>query len=161
MSVFYVMMVMKATGYALNNPAKEILYQVTSSAVKFKCKSWIDTFGQRGCKALGAAINTMVSSSTADLINYGSMVGVTLSGGLVWVALYMGREFEALQSSEEKVGEMCQLPPPVGALATDEAGSEEVDTSCVLPPEEDKKSNVVLSPSPNKNRRGGKSRTTS
>mmetsp|Transcript_23330 Transcript_23330/g.73126 ORF Transcript_23330/g.73126 Transcript_23330/m.73126 type:complete len:294 (-) Transcript_23330:420-1301(-) len=48
--VFVAMMLLKAFSYALNNPCKEILYQPTSSAVKFKCKSWIDTFGARGSK---------------------------------------------------------------------------------------------------------------
>jgi AAA family ATP:ADP antiporter len=42
------MMVIKGMSYALNNPTKEILYQMTSINIKFKCKSWIDTFGQRG-----------------------------------------------------------------------------------------------------------------
>jgi ATP/ADP translocase len=30
-----------ATSYALNNPTKEVLYQPTSSAIKYKAKSWI------------------------------------------------------------------------------------------------------------------------
>jgi len=53
-TVFAVMMVVKALSYALNNPAKEILYQATSTNIKFKCKSWIDTFGQRCSKAAGS-----------------------------------------------------------------------------------------------------------
>lgn len=52
--VFAVMMVIKGMSYALNNPTKEILYQRTASNVKFKCKSWIDTFGQRSSKAAGS-----------------------------------------------------------------------------------------------------------
>jgi len=48
--VFVMMLALKALSYALNNPCKELLYQPTSKAVKFKAKSWIDIFGQRGAK---------------------------------------------------------------------------------------------------------------
>lgn len=48
--VFVVMLALKALSYALNNPCKELLYQPTSKSVKFKAKSWIDIFGQRGAK---------------------------------------------------------------------------------------------------------------
>jgi ATP:ADP antiporter, AAA family len=48
--VFAVMLALKALSYALNNPCKELLYQPTSKSVKFKAKSWIDIFGQRGAK---------------------------------------------------------------------------------------------------------------
>jgi len=37
--VFGAMMILKANSYALNNPTKEMLYQPTSSAVKYKAKS--------------------------------------------------------------------------------------------------------------------------
>ena len=50
------MLLLKGFSYCLNNPCKEILYQPTSSSVKFKAKSWIDIFGQRGSKALGLAL---------------------------------------------------------------------------------------------------------
>jgi AAA family ATP:ADP antiporter len=49
--------------YALNNPCKEMLYQPTSSSVKFKCKSWIDTFGARGCKATGSLVTNAFANS--------------------------------------------------------------------------------------------------
>lgn len=66
--VFGVMMVMKGMSYALNNPTKEILYQMTSTSIKFKCKSWIDTFGQRSAKAGGSIVTNAFASSVADLI---------------------------------------------------------------------------------------------
>ncbi len=68
--VFAVMMVMKAMSYALNNPTKEILYQMTSTSIKFKCKSWIDTFGQRSAKATGSLVTNAFASSMIDLVKY-------------------------------------------------------------------------------------------
>lgn len=61
------MMIIKGMSYALNNPTKEILYQMTSTSIKFKCKSWIDTFGQRGAKATGSIVTNTFASSIADL----------------------------------------------------------------------------------------------
>merc|ERR1712023_458949 len=43
-----------ALALALSNPCMELLYQPTSSEVKFKVKTWIDKFGQGGVKALGS-----------------------------------------------------------------------------------------------------------
>jgi len=65
--VFSVMMVIKGMSYALNNPTKEILYQNTSTQIKFKCKSWIDTFGQRSAKAGGSFITNAFATSLVDL----------------------------------------------------------------------------------------------
>lgn len=47
------MMFLKALSYSLNNPCKEMLYNPTSTDVKFKAKSWIDIFGQRGASDTG------------------------------------------------------------------------------------------------------------
>jgi len=66
--VFFVMIFIKAMSYALNNPTKEILYQMTSTAIKFKCKSWIDTFGQRSSKAAGSIITNAFADSLAGLV---------------------------------------------------------------------------------------------
>ena len=63
-----VMMIIKGMSYALLNPTKEILYQMTGDNVKFKCKSWIDTFGQRGSKAGGSIITNQFATSMVDLV---------------------------------------------------------------------------------------------
>ncbi len=103
--VFTVMMIIKGMSYALNNPTKEILYQATSSAIKFKCKSWIDTFGQRSAKALGSLITNACASDIVDLNNYGYLVGAFMSGALVFISKNMGEMFEKLQEEGIKVGE--------------------------------------------------------
>jgi AAA family ATP:ADP antiporter len=45
-----------------------VVQQMTGSNVKFKCKSWIDTFGQRGSKAGGSLITNAFATSIADLV---------------------------------------------------------------------------------------------
>lgn len=89
--VFSVMMIIKGMSYALNNPCKEILYQVTNSQIKFKCKSWIDTFGQRSSKAAGSIVTNAFATSLSDLITYGSLTGIFFSIFLIWVSMFMGK----------------------------------------------------------------------
>ena len=72
--VFGAMMLLKGFSYALNNPTKEILYQPTSSAVKYKSKSWIDIFGARGSKALGSVVTDAFSDNTDALVSNGRWV---------------------------------------------------------------------------------------
>jgi ATP:ADP antiporter, AAA family len=59
-TIFYVMLIAKALGYALNQPAKEMLYIPTSKSIKYKSKAWIDMFGMRLAKASGSGLNRIV-----------------------------------------------------------------------------------------------------
>lgn len=72
------MMVIKGMSYALNNPCKEILYQVTSTTIKFKCKSWIDTFGQRSSKAAGSLVTNAFATSLPQLVKYVVVLSLSL-----------------------------------------------------------------------------------
>jgi AAA family ATP:ADP antiporter len=103
--VFGAMMMLKASSYALNNPTKEMLYQPTSSAVRYKAKSWIDIFGARGSKALGSVVTNAFSNSAADLVANGSLVGIGVASFLIWNARFMGKKFEEYTESGFIVGE--------------------------------------------------------
>lgn len=128
--VFSVMMFIKAMSYALNNPTKEILYQMTSTAIKFKCKSWIDTFGQRSSKAAGSLITNAFADSLVELVNYGSAVGIGLAAFSIWVSMYMGKKFDELNLTGEKVGETAIVTYDVVAETVDDEGHR--STSCVV-----------------------------
>jgi AAA family ATP:ADP antiporter len=99
------MMILKANSYALNNPTKEMLYQPTSSNVKYKAKSWIDIFGARGSKALGSVVTNAFSTSAVELIDKGSLVGMCVASFLIWNANFMGKKFEEYTESGYIVGE--------------------------------------------------------
>ena len=103
--VFAAMMILKANSYALNNPTKEMLYQPTSSNVKYKAKSWIDIFGARGSKALGSVVTNAFSTSAVELIDKGSLVGMCVASFLIWNANFMGKKFEEYTESGYIVGE--------------------------------------------------------
>merc|ERR1712154_437612 len=98
------MMVLKANSYALNNPTKEMLYQPTSSAVRYKAKSWIDIFGARGSKASGSLVTNAFSDSAATLVQNGSLVGMAVASFLIWNARFMGQSFESYVESGYIVG---------------------------------------------------------
>ena len=144
--VFAVMMVMKGMSYALNNPTKEILYQQTSTSIKFKCKSWIDTFGQRSAKAAGSLVTNAFASSMGSLVAYGSFVGVVGSAFLIWVSYYMGKEFEELSAAGIKVGEDVVHKAIPSEVEMGAKQNDDDDTSCGLT-EEGQDASETLSPS--------------
>src|SRR6185437_2552103 len=49
--------IIRGFAYAVNNPAKELLWIPTSRDIKLKSKGWIDGTGARLCKLGGSAIN--------------------------------------------------------------------------------------------------------
>ena len=123
-TVFAMMLVLKGLSYSLNNPCKEILYQPTSSAVKFKAKSWIDVFGARGSKAAGSLVTNAFADSAADLLTYGSFVAMGVSSFLIYVAFWMGREFDTLVAHGVKLGDEDTPVPQASVHGTGP------DTSC-------------------------------
>ena len=50
------------------------MYQLTSSSVKYKAKSWIDIFGAKGSKDLGSIVTDVFSNSATNLVNKDGLV---------------------------------------------------------------------------------------
>ena len=134
--VFAAMMLLKACSYALNNPTKEILYQPTSPAVRYKAKSWIDIFGARGSKAAGSVVTNAFSDSAANLVANGSLVAMAVASFLIWNARYMGKTFDEYMASGFIVGEEEDenLNDHVQLSGID---GEEEDTSCAIAEDDD------------------------
>jgi len=99
---FGAMIVIKCFTYALNNPAKEIMYIPTSKDIKFKTKGWIDMFGSRSMKALGSLVNNTFKESTQTLLTYGTIMSLGVVFIWIFVAAYVGKTFEKL-SKENKI----------------------------------------------------------
>lgn len=128
--VFGAMMVLKANSYALNNPTKEMLYQPTSSAVRYKAKSWIDIFGARGSKALGSVVTNAFSDSAATLVQNGSLVGMAVASFLIWNARFMGERFDSYVESGYIVGGAEEESEY--SIKEAEVQNESEDTSCAI-----------------------------
>ncbi len=85
----------KGLSYALHNPCKEIMYIPTSRDIRFKTKSWIDTFGVRTARGAGGLI-VAAFPVVSQLINYGSIISLGIIGVWIGAAWYVGRTNRAL-----------------------------------------------------------------
>ena len=92
--------VRRAGNYALVKPARETLFTLVDRNVRYKAKSFIDTFVYRGGDALGAG---MFSTLTAAGLGLAGLAYVAVPLAVVWgaVGLYLGR----------KQQRMAQYPP--------------------------------------------------
>lgn len=98
--VFWGQVVLKSISYAVNNPAKEILYLPTSPDVKFKVKSWVDMFGGRSAKALGATVLERLKGSLDSLMYSGTTISILIVGLWLSVAIYTGNKYLALSGEK-------------------------------------------------------------
>jgi AAA family ATP:ADP antiporter len=99
---FWGLIVVRCFTYALNNPAKEIMYIPTSKDIRFKTKSWIDMFGARSMKSVGSAINNTFKESTQSLLLYGTMISLSIIVFWIFVASFVGKSFDVL-TKENKI----------------------------------------------------------
>ncbi len=102
-ALFIGMVGIKGLNYALNNPTKEVMYIPTSKDVKFKAKSWIDAFGNRTTKGVGSGVTASFSHSLAQLMFFGTIVSLGVVAAWVFVAIYVGNKFHALQKDNKIV----------------------------------------------------------
>lgn len=96
------LMVIKALGYALNKPCKEMLYIPTSTAIKFKAKGWIDGFGDRFSKAFGSTLNAGFNAM-GNLHILSPVVSCVVIGLLAGSALSMGKAHAHLMQNNKKL----------------------------------------------------------
>lgn len=100
---FWGLIMIRCFTYALNNPAKEIMYIPTSKDIKFKTKSWIDMFGARSMKAAGSAINNAFKDSTEALLMYGTLISLGIVVVWVFIASFVGKTFYTLTSENKQL----------------------------------------------------------
>lgn len=98
---FGAVIVIKGLNYALNVPSKEVLYIPTSKDVKFKAKGWIDAFGNRTTKLLGATVTNPLSKSITLLLSYGTVASLAIIACWIPVAIFVGNKFEKLQKENK------------------------------------------------------------
>ena len=101
-TIFFITAVMitaKSMNYALNVPAKEVLYIPTSKNIRYKSKAWIDVFGARFAKGTGSFVNEII----------GSLVYVTGGIALVLISFWavfaniIGKKFTRITNDNQKI----------------------------------------------------------
>lgn len=102
--LFCLMVCSKAINYALNGPSLKQLYVPTSPAAKSKAQAWIETFGSRGAKEVGAGINMLpdvIGRSAYKLV--GSGIGMVFVIIWICVSIYLGRSYTKAVDSHTNV----------------------------------------------------------
>lgn len=78
-----------------------MLYQPTSPQIKFKAKAWIDIFGSRLAKAVGALLNEVNRGEGRGWVG---VVAMFISLALLALSRRIGGEFQILVRKKEVVG---------------------------------------------------------
>ena len=102
-ATFGVMMIIKGLSFAINNPAKEIMYIPTSKEAKFKTKGWIDMFGARGSKTIGAQIGNSMKHSLTTFMFFGTLISLGITGVWIIAAILVGQKNKRLVENKEIV----------------------------------------------------------
>ncbi len=97
-ALFGSMIAVKGFSYALNNPTKEIMYIPTTKDIRFKAKSWIESFGGRASKGSGSVIVASFAKNLPGLLVFGTIISLGIVGVWIVVADLLGKKFNKLQT---------------------------------------------------------------
>ncbi|MBX3167327.1 MAG: hypothetical protein KF760_07940 [Candidatus Eremiobacteraeota bacterium] len=102
--IFAAQIALKGAAYGFNKPCLELVYVPTSDDIQFKAKSWIDTAGSRGGKALGSVMNANLLRHAPGWLVWGG-ASVCLVFLAVWmpVSRFLGTRYEQLLADGEKL----------------------------------------------------------
>jgi len=87
----------KGFNYALNKPTSEVMYIPTSKDVRFKSKGWIDMFGLRSTKGIGATVTKTFGYSFPILMIFGTVASFAVLIVWLFTARSVGNKFDQLQ----------------------------------------------------------------
>ena len=95
----------KAIHLAFSYPLKESLYIPTVKEIKFKSKSWIDTFGQKFARASGSTFNGIVAQYSGAIFFSAHCIFLGAVAGLwIVVAYFLGKRYESAIANNEVIG---------------------------------------------------------
>ncbi|HBS47765.1 TPA: hypothetical protein DEO28_01980 [Candidatus Dependentiae bacterium] len=100
-SFFVAAVLFKGLSYTLNKPSFEIMYIPTSKDIRFKAKSWIDGFGGRTAKSVGATVTGVLRGNFSTLLIFGTFASLGLVAFWIFVATYVGNKFNQLQKENK------------------------------------------------------------
>jgi len=93
--LFWIMVGSKAVNYAFNQPTLKQLYIPTTEDTKYKAQAWIEAFGSRSSKAMGAGVADFRDSfaTIAQYITMTSILSFGLIGFWVLIAFHIANQF--------------------------------------------------------------------
>lgn len=105
-TIFIIMVLLRALHYGFNAPVREILYIPTTKDIKFKSKSWVDSFGRTLSKGSGSLYNGISSGMIySSLIKLNSSIIIGLS--LIWggITYFIGKRYSDAIKKNKVIGE--------------------------------------------------------
>ena len=102
-ALFGSMVMIKGFSYALNNPTKEVMYIPTTQDIRFKAKSWIESFGGRTSKGTGAIVTASFAQNLSALLTYGTIISLGIVGVWMIAANLLGKKFNTLEEKNETI----------------------------------------------------------
>jgi ATP:ADP antiporter, AAA family len=105
-AVVIVYVLIRAINYAFSWPLRESLYIITTKDTKFKAKSWIDAFGAKVARGVGALYNHVADSLSPVMVLSAHSVFFSVMIGLWLVTSHLlGRRFEKAIKKNEVIGD--------------------------------------------------------
>ena len=104
-----VFVLIRAIHYAINYPVREALYVPTLKEIKFKSKSWIDSFGQKFAKGFGSSFNKLAETvftrfgAEAFISLEGLFFGVII-GSWIMLAYFLGKRYSQVVRDNKIIG---------------------------------------------------------
>lgn len=97
----------RGLSYSLNRASKELLYVPVDPALMFRIKAWIDMFGYRAFKVIGAVAILALTEWTRGLVDPSAYSYFTIPATLAWIAMVLSlvRPYRALTVQEAQVRE--------------------------------------------------------
>ena len=105
-AIIFTYLLIRAINYAFFYPLREGLYIPTSDAIKFKAKSWIDSFGSKISKSFGSIYNKCIQFVPLAYL-YSVQMGffMGLIGCWTLLAYLMGKKWSESIEKNEVIGE--------------------------------------------------------
>ena len=93
-TLFWLVVGAKGLHYAFNGPTLKQLYVPTTTGVKYKAQSWIETFGSRSAKASSSVVNLGKDALSSNLyLLILTCISFGIIGVWVFVALFLGKRY--------------------------------------------------------------------
>jgi AAA family ATP:ADP antiporter len=89
----------RGLSYSINRASKELLYIPVDPITIYESKAWIDMFGYRIFKVLGATLILFLTQWTTFVSGYAQLSWVIIGGCVLWaiVLLYLHREYQNIR----------------------------------------------------------------
>ena len=104
-TVFVIMVILRALNYGFNHPIREILYIPTVKDIQFKSKAWIDSFGRTLSKTSGSAVNMFAIFQNSSLcLAIESACSIGVAGVWIMIAFFVGKTYMNTVKANKVIG---------------------------------------------------------